>query len=413
MVELRQVHRLACSRRGSATPPRPRTTSASATCRRSPATTRTSRRCCAPSTAAWTGCSSWARTRPSAPSTRGSSAGRWRTSAGSWCATWPRSRARRSGATGPRCAAASCARRTSGPRSSSCPPPRTSRRRAPSRTPSACCSGATRRSTRRATAARSCGSCTTSSSACGRTTPGRERDRDWPILNVTWDYAEHGPHAEPSAEEVLQEINGRDLATGELVPELRGAQGRRQHGVRGVDLLRRVQGRRQPGAPADARRPARARRVGVARVGVGVAAEPPHPLQPRERRPGGQAVVGAQALRLVGRGAGRLDRLRRPRLPRRQAAVLPRRGRRDGDGRDLRRRAVHDAARRPRLALRPRRARGRPAADALRALRVAGPEPALPRPRVEPGDAAVGAAREPEGPHRRPALPRAWRRPSG
>jgi formate dehydrogenase major subunit len=47
---------------------------------------------------------------------------------------------------------------------------------------------------------------------------GSERDRDWPILNVTWGYAEHGPRADPSAEEVLQEINGRDLATGELVP---------------------------------------------------------------------------------------------------------------------------------------------------------------------------------------------------
>ena len=46
---------------------------------------------------------------------------------------------------------ASCARRTSRPRSSSCPPPRTSRRRAASPTPSACSSGATRRSTRRAT----------------------------------------------------------------------------------------------------------------------------------------------------------------------------------------------------------------------------------------------------------------------
>ena len=49
--------------------------------------------------------------------------------------------------------AASCAPRTSAPRSSSSRPPRTPRRTAPSRTRSACCSGTTRRSSRRATAA--------------------------------------------------------------------------------------------------------------------------------------------------------------------------------------------------------------------------------------------------------------------
>jgi formate dehydrogenase major subunit len=42
--------------------------------------------------------------------------------------------------------------------------------------------------------------------------------REWPIQNLTWDYAEHGPHAEPSADDVLREINGYDLRTGELVP---------------------------------------------------------------------------------------------------------------------------------------------------------------------------------------------------
>jgi formate dehydrogenase major subunit len=47
---------------------------------------------------------------------------------------------------------------------------------------------------------------------------GSDADRDWPILNLKWDYAEHGPHAEPSADEVLREINGYDVATGELVP---------------------------------------------------------------------------------------------------------------------------------------------------------------------------------------------------
>ncbi len=58
VVELRQVHRLAAEglvrRRGD----RRRTTTGSRTCRRSPATTRTSRRCCARSTAVWTASSS-------------------------------------------------------------------------------------------------------------------------------------------------------------------------------------------------------------------------------------------------------------------------------------------------------------------------------------------------------------------
>jgi formate dehydrogenase major subunit len=43
-------------------------------------------------------------------------------------------------------------------------------------------------------------------------------DRDWPIQNLEWDYAEQGPHREPSADDVLREINGYDLTTGELVP---------------------------------------------------------------------------------------------------------------------------------------------------------------------------------------------------
>jgi formate dehydrogenase major subunit len=45
-----------------------------------------------------------------------------------------------------------------------------------------------------------------------------EDPRDWPIQNLTWDYAEHGPEREPSAEDVLREINGYDVATGAPLP---------------------------------------------------------------------------------------------------------------------------------------------------------------------------------------------------
>jgi formate dehydrogenase major subunit len=47
---------------------------------------------------------------------------------------------------------------------------------------------------------------------------GSTRERDWPILNVTWDYPQHGSTGEPDAEAVLKEINGYDVATGEPVP---------------------------------------------------------------------------------------------------------------------------------------------------------------------------------------------------
>jgi formate dehydrogenase major subunit len=42
--------------------------------------------------------------------------------------------------------------------------------------------------------------------------------RDRPIQDLTWDYPEHGEHREPSAEAVLREINGYDVATGAPVP---------------------------------------------------------------------------------------------------------------------------------------------------------------------------------------------------
>ncbi len=47
---------------------------------------------------------------------------------------------------------------------------------------------------------------------------GSRRDRDWPILNLTWDYPEHGEIREPDVEAVAREINGYDVATGEPLP---------------------------------------------------------------------------------------------------------------------------------------------------------------------------------------------------
>ena len=97
--------------------------------------------------------------------------------------------------------------------------------------------------------------------------------------------------------------------------------------------------------------------MGRAGVGLGVAGEPAHPVQPRVGRPGRQAVVGAQALRLVGRGDGRRGRARTcPTSSPTSARTTCRPTERDGAGRDRRRHAVHHAGRRPGLAVRTRRA---------------------------------------------------------
>jgi formate dehydrogenase major subunit len=46
---------------------------------------------------------------------------------------------------------------------------------------------------------------------------GSQDHVDRPVLDLTWDYPTEGPHAEPVAEAVLQEINGRNLETGEFI----------------------------------------------------------------------------------------------------------------------------------------------------------------------------------------------------
>jgi formate dehydrogenase major subunit len=46
---------------------------------------------------------------------------------------------------------------------------------------------------------------------------GSDRDRDWPINNLAWDYPEHGESREPDSEAVLREVNGYDVASGDPV----------------------------------------------------------------------------------------------------------------------------------------------------------------------------------------------------
>ena len=136
----------------------------------------------------------------------------------------------------------------------------------------------------------------------------------------------------------------------------------------------RLRRRREPGGPAQARRRAV---VGRAGMGMGLARQPPHPLQPGVGRPRGPALERAQGPRLVGRGDRSVGRPRRGGLRGGQGPDLPpgRGGRRPGG--TGRRRPVHHAGRRQGVALRPGRDRRRPGAGALRAPRVAGPQPPL------------------------------------
>ncbi len=46
---------------------------------------------------------------------------------------------------------------------------------------------------------------------------GSTERRDRPVLDLTWDYPVHGAHDEPSAEAVLREVNGFEVATGRPV----------------------------------------------------------------------------------------------------------------------------------------------------------------------------------------------------
>jgi formate dehydrogenase major subunit len=54
---------------------------------------------------------------------------------------------------------------------------------------------------------------------------GSTDEKDRPILDLTWDYPTVGPHAEPDAEAVLQEINGKNLETGEYIEQYEQLEG--------------------------------------------------------------------------------------------------------------------------------------------------------------------------------------------
>ena len=195
---------------------------------------------------------------------------------------------------------------------------------------------------------------------------------------------------------------------------LHRAEGRRLDDVRLLDLLRLLRRRDEPGGAAQ--EPARAepgwRRSGAGpgrRTGASSTTAP---------RPTPTASPGRSASATSG-GTPRQERWTGEDVPDfepdKRPDYVPPDGRPRG-GRDRRHAAVHHAVRRPRLAVRPGRARRRAAADALRAARVAVRERAL-RAAREPGAAAASTIRATRttraaaSPARRPT--RSCSRPTG
>ena len=205
---------------------------------------------------------------------------------------------------------------------------------------------------------------------------------DRPVLDLTWDYPVEGSVAEPSAEAVLREVNGFD-ANGDPLPaytELKD-DGSTACGC-WIYCGVYASGVNQS-CPPQARQGPELDRTGV---GLGVAGQPAHHLQPGLGRPRRQAVERAQGPGLVGRRAGEVDRARCPRLHREQGTGLPAARRRDRGRGAERPRPVHHAGRRQGVAVRARRPARRAAARALRAAGLAADQPALPA-AAEPGQA--------------------------
>ena len=174
--------------------------------------------------------------------------------------------------------------------------------------------------------------------------PDSTDPRDRPLLDLTWDYPTDGQHA---ASRAPTRCCARSTARRRTASALSGYTAAKDDGstaVRLLDLLRRLRRRGQPGRAPQARPGAD---LGRARVGLGVADEPPDPLQPRLGRPR-RASRGASARSYVwwderaGRGPATTCPTSRPTKP---PDYRPPDGAQAQDA-HRRRRAVHHAGRR-------------------------------------------------------------------
>ena len=143
-----------------------------------------------------------------------------------------------------------------------------------------------------------------------------------PIFNLHWPYVDP---EEPTTEEIAKEINGSVVEDvrrragsdedrvegGPAGRRLRPAARRRQDRLRMLDLLRLLHQRRQPDGAARHRRSGTCR--ARPRLGLGLAGQPPHPLQPRILRHAGPTLQPEARVDRVERHP--VERHRRPGLP--------------------------------------------------------------------------------------------------
>ena len=229
--------------------------------------------------------------------------------------------------------------------------------------------------------------------------PASTDPRDRAIQALTWDYPTEGATADPVIDAVVKEINGWTVADRKQVKDFTALKddGSTACGCWIYSGIYPDEGH-EPGA-----RPPR-RRLGQPGLGLRLARQPAHPLQPGQRRPAGPPLVRAQKYIWWDAEKGEVDRLRRARLPARQSARHPRRPRRQGHGRPFRQptRSSCMADGKGWLFV-PDRPERRPAAHALRAGGRPGAQRAL-QPADQPDGQSLAAARQPADRARRPAI---------
>ena len=234
---------------------------------------------------------------------------------------------------------------------------------------------------------------------------GSTRKRDWPIVNLRWDYPELGDIREPDVEAVMKEINGYDVATGRPVStfsELR-SDGSTACGcwiysgifADGVNQARR----REPGD--------------LDKEGGHVSPEWAWAWPANRRKlynrasadPAGRPWSERKKYVWWDAAEGRWTGYDVPDFPPDKAPDYRAAEGRQGHGRDRRGRPVHDDGRRTRLAVLAQRPARRAAADALRAARVAGAKPPVPGAGRQSVGHPLASSREPAACDGRPALP--------